>query len=120
MRQITQDAINAFMSDSNFKRSNTKVEVIENYKAKKTVLKLHGNTIAVRVTKRRTGDKSIYLTNAGWSSVTTKERLNGIPGIDIYQKDFVWYINNKEWNGNWCKYNPSLNQLKLNVAAPVL
>ena len=39
----------------------------------------------------------------GWSSNTTKERLNGLTGVNIWQKDFVWYLNGEEWNGEWIR-----------------
>lgn len=29
----------------------------------------------------------------------TKERLNALQGVNIVQKNFVWYLNGKEWNG---------------------
>jgi len=41
------------------------------------------------------------ITNAGWQSNTTKERLNGLSGVSIYQKNFQWFLNGKPWNGDW-------------------
>ena len=51
----------------------------------------------IALAKKENG--KVYITNAGWFSDTTKERLNGIQGVSIHQKDYVWYLNGKEWNG---------------------
>jgi hypothetical protein len=32
-------------------------------------------------------------------TTTTKERLNGLNGVNIHQKDFQWYLNGEAWNG---------------------
>ena len=42
----------------------------------------------------------IQSTNCGWFSNTTKERLNGLPNVNIYQKNFEWFLNGKKWDGN--------------------
>ena len=59
-------------------------------------LKLHGNTIA---TIDELGVLSV--SNAGWASNTTKERLNGIPGVRVHQKNWNWFLNGQEWDGGW-------------------
>jgi hypothetical protein len=43
----------------------------------------------------------LQISNAGWASNTTKERLNGIPGVHIKQKNWTWYLNGQEWDGGW-------------------
>ncbi len=58
---------------------------------------LHGNKIA------EWREDGLWITNAGWSSNTTKERLNGVRGVSIYQKNFAWYLNGKEWDGRWIR-----------------
>lgn len=93
MRQITVDSTSAFIRHSTFKRDNTEVTIDENHTA---LLYLHGNLIAEH---RRTGE--ILITNAGWSSNTTKERLNGIPGVSISQRKGEWYLNDQLWDGSW-------------------
>ena len=65
-----------------------------------TTLYLHDNAIAKFDENGR-----LWITNAGWKSNTTKERLNGIPGVSIYQKDFTWYLNDEPWNGDWVRIN---------------
>lgn len=100
MRKITRDAINAFMSGRKFKRDNTQVTIFDvMYEdSKPTIgLYLHGNLIARR--EKDTG--KIKISNAGWSTNTTKERLNGIPGVSIHQKAGQWYLNGVKWDGGW-------------------
>lgn len=94
MRKITQDAIRAFEQHKKFKRGNTEVKVSEGRLFAE--LKLHGNTIA------KSGlFEGPLITSAGWNTVTTKERLNGIKGVNIHQKNFTWYLNGHEWTGEW-------------------
>lgn len=91
MKQITQESVQAFLSHKPFKKANMQVLVLET----KTKLLLHGNTIAVLE-----GSK-LSITNAGWESNTTKERLNALPRVSIYQRNFQWYLNGQAWNGGW-------------------
>lgn len=99
-RKITTDAINAFMSGREFSRDNTRVSV-ESEKHQLVHLYLHNNLIAKRYVEN--GEQMLMISNAGWSTNTTKERLNGIPGVRISQKSFSWYLNGKEWDGGWVK-----------------
>lgn len=92
MRQITNDSINAFMNAKPFSRQNMIVEVLPNV----TILKLHNNAIAYRYNDP---EKTLSITNCGWFTNTTKERLNALPNVNIYQKNWNWYLNGKEWNG---------------------
>jgi hypothetical protein len=92
MRKITKQAVQAFMNAEKFNSGNTAVRVMPNV----TVLELHGNEIAYRYNDP---EKTLSITNAGWFSNTTKERLNGIPNVSISQKRGLWYLNGKEWNG---------------------
>lgn len=96
MRKITQESVEAFNNREFFKKANMEV-VVEAYH---TELKLHGNTIATKNL-----DGKIDITNAGWKSQTTKERLNGIDGVHIQQKKGVWYLNGEEWDGKWKTIN---------------
>lgn len=95
MRQITNEAVNAFINGRSFKKANIKVELHEN----NVFLYLHDNMIANR------DDNKLFITTCGWHTNTTKERLNGI--LDAYnfpriiQRKGVWYIGNEEFNG--CK-----------------
>ena len=92
MRKVTKEAVSAFLERKPFRKSNMSVEEIGG----EWRLKLHGNSIA---NIDEIGVLSI--SNAGWASNTTKERLNGIPGVRIHQKNWTWYLNGVEWDGNW-------------------
>jgi hypothetical protein len=92
MKKITRDSVDAFMNARPFRKDNTEVTVLDNV----TILKLFGNEIAYRYNDP---ERTLSITNAGWFSNTTKERLNGIPNVRIHQKNFNWYLNDKEWDG---------------------
>ena len=93
MKKISQDAARAFMEARPFKRTNTKVEVLDNV----TIMYLFGNAIAYRYNDP---ERTLAITNAGWFSNTTKERLNAIDGVSVYQKDWYWYLNGERWDGS--------------------
>jgi len=89
---ITRQAVAAFNNAESFKSGNTKVIVKPNV----TVLLLFNNEIAYRYNDP---ERTLSITNAGWESNTTKERLNGLDGVSIQQKAGIWYLNGKEWEG---------------------
>ena len=91
-RKITQESVSAFLAGRKFNKGNMSVEVESGY----TKLKLHGNTIA---TIDALGVMSV--SNAGWASNTTKERLNGLPGVSVNQKNWEWFLNGVSWGGEW-------------------
>lgn len=93
MRKITEDSVAAFNSATPFNKQNMSVEVLPNV----TILKLHGNEIAYRYNDP---NKTLMITNAGWESNTTKERLNALDGVSIVQRNFIWYLNGEEWDGS--------------------
>lgn len=88
-RKTTRIVINAFLNGNKLTTFNTTTDGNSLY--------LFGNKIAE---KRKDG---IYISNAGWFSATTKERLNGLPNVKVSEKNKVWYLNNKEWDGEWAK-----------------
>lgn len=85
MHKITEQITAAFLE--------CKTLTIGNSRTDGNSLYLHGNRIA-----QHDGD-SIIITNAGWFSNTTKDRLNGLPGVSIYQKKGDWYLNGEIWDG---------------------
>jgi hypothetical protein len=89
MRQITSHVVGKFVE--------RKHAHLDNTKSIGGVLYLFGYAIA------EWRGKDLYITAAGWKTNTTKERLNGLPGVNIYQKDFEWYLNGKVWDGSWAK-----------------
>lgn len=99
MRKITRLAIEAFMSDTPFKQSNTEVVVDEST----SDLLLHGRFIAVKFHDTN----NLYITSACRQTNLTKERLNGIPGVNISQKRGQWFLNGDLWDGKLVKINRS-------------
>jgi hypothetical protein len=93
MSKISEQAAEAFMGGYYYANSHTMVLASGN--TENTLMYLHSNLIATKL------HNNISITNANWSTVTTKSRLNSIPGVHIYQKDNQWFLNNKEWNGDW-------------------
>ena len=91
MRQITSDAVDAFLSGKEFRRGNTEVIVDE---AGCSRMLLFGNQIAFKREDR------IDITNAGYTTQTTKDRLNGILSKlrlgFLYQEARAWY-----WFREW-------------------
>jgi hypothetical protein len=92
MRKITKESVDAFMNARPFKKDNMVIEVKPNV----TIMYLFGNIIAY---KYNDPEKTISITDAGWQSNTTKERLNAIPGLRIHQKNWEWYLNGNKWDG---------------------
>lgn len=95
MRKLTEQAIENFLNDTPFKKSNTKVEITKS----KTILSLFNNRIAFKI------DDKIAIRNAGYKTNTTKERLNGLPNVNIEEKNDIWYLNGKQWNGKFIVVN---------------
>jgi hypothetical protein len=93
MRKITEESVDAFMNARKFKKSNMEIEVLPNV----TVMKLHGNPIAFRYNDP---ERTLSITDAGWRTNTTKERLNGIPNVSIQQKNWEWFLNGDKWDGD--------------------
>ena len=96
MNKLTQESVAAFMNAKKFKKGNMQVEITPS----KSILRLHGNPIAY---KHNDPEGTISIQNCGWFSRTTKERLNAIPGVNIRQKDWYWYLNGEQWNGELIK-----------------
>ena len=86
MRQITERIVRAFEGRYEFR--------IDNSYTDGQGLWLHGNKIAM-------WDGNLWITNAGWESRVTKERLNGLSGVRISVRRGVWFLNGREWNGAW-------------------
>ena len=85
-RVVTDKVVGAFMSGMPKRVSNTSTDG--------KILKLYNNPIA----KWENG--KLYISSAGYQTATTKERLNGIPGVSVNQKQGMWYLNGKGWINN--------------------
>ena len=90
MRKITKESIKAFYNREPFKKSNMTVENKEG----KTYLKVFDNVIAILDEVNE-----LFITTAGWNSVTTRERLNGLSGVRLGTKKEQLYLNNIPWDG---------------------
>jgi|TARA_R110000765_G_C18950594_1_gene608487 hypothetical protein len=103
MKDITFNSVTAFLDGQSFKQSNMQASS----NGSESVLQYHGNTIARK--DLQTG--KIQITNCGWETNTTKERLNGVIALSgagilpVRQKAFIWYLNGYEWNGNLIQIN---------------
>ena len=90
MRLIEQQMNNAISNNLNWQSSNTSVTF--DPETNESIVRLHGNTIAV------VGDNFVQIFDGGWQSNTTKSRLNailkehGINGECVYQKNWKWYV----------------------------
>ena len=93
MRKITKEMANAFNNNEPFRKDNTQIIKTD----KQILLTLHGNLIATKSLK----DGFTMISNAGWFSNVTKERLNALPNVSICQKKGIWYLNGEQWNGDF-------------------
>jgi hypothetical protein len=89
-RKITEAAIKAFNAGYTFSRDNTKVRVVDD----RVSLYLFGHCIAYRQ------NCQLFISTCGWKTSTTKERLNGLSGVSISQKNGAWYLNGRNWDGS--------------------
>lgn len=98
MRKITRTTANAFYRMQSLTMSNSYVDFGVNWHM---YYYLHNNLIADYNPK----NEELTLSDAGWQSNTTKERLNGI--LDafwlgyIYQKDWQWYYSKNWVDAKW-------------------
>lgn len=90
-RKVTKQIVSAFLAGQPLK--------VDNSTTDGKSLFLFGNKIAEH------REDGLYITNAGWETNTTKERLNALPGVSISQVKHVWYLNGKRWDGKWTKVN---------------
>ena len=84
MRKVTELAVKAFFNKKAFSLSNTTVFIDRNGTV---FMSLHSNIIAMLNT-----DGRLFISNAGWSTKTTKERLNGI--LEYCKKNKIYIKNN--------------------------
>ena len=83
MRKVTEQIKQAFNNGTSLKVGNTRTDG-------QTVW-LHGNAIV-----KRDPSGLVMATLAGWNTPTTRERVNGITGLGIYQSNFVPMLNGSE------------------------
>ena len=86
MRKVTEQIIRAFESGKNLRVSNSEVKA----DATGVYMYLFGNLIAKKENNK------LFITMAGYNTVTTRERLNGIKGVSLCQRNYTPYLNGKE------------------------
>jgi hypothetical protein len=102
MRKVSKETARAFKCARPLKVGNSMVRVVDGGDA---LYYLHGNRIGSMF------EGKLCLSDAGWKTVTTKERLNAILEVmelpyRIYQESFGWFARNvitgevSSWNGN--------------------
>ena len=90
MRKIETQMIAAIQGNKNWQNANTSVHYNEH--TGESIVRLHGNKIAV------VDEDSMTIFDGGWQSKTTKSRLNAlcdefcIAGEGVFQKDFKWFV----------------------------
>jgi hypothetical protein len=94
MRKITKTVCGAFINGTPKSMRNTSTDGVS--------LFLHGNKIA----EKRNGE--IWVTLAGWPTVTTRDRINGVARClgmicFVHQSRNVQHLNGKPWDGGWAK-----------------
>lgn len=98
MREVSKNTIKAFLAGKACKVGNTSVTCTTGY----CLLRLHGNLIAIR--KIETGE--IRVSDAGWQTPTTKERLNSLfsllgVGVRVFQQCGVWKLQSESGCTEW-------------------
>jgi hypothetical protein len=83
MRQVTQKIKQAFEKGISLKVGNTRTDG--------TSVFLHGNEIV-----KRDPSGLVMATLAGWNTPTTRERVNGITGMNFHQNNFAPMLDGNE------------------------
>lgn len=83
-KTISTQAANALYAGRNFKRSNTRVD------GRAQKMYLFDNLIA------EIKNGVLYITLAGWPTLTTCERLNALNGVHIIRRAGKTFLNGKE------------------------
>lgn len=96
MRVVEHKMCKAVKSFRKMRCGNTEVKILDGYRA---IVYLHGNAIAEYTSE------GLYIQDCGWQTSTTKSRLNAllcmVGGGWLSQSNFEWYLNGKDWFGNY-------------------
>lgn len=86
--------------------------------------------VALKIDNSRTDGRSLWLfdnkiaewrndglwvSNAGWKSKTTKERLNGLTGVRVQSLRGTWYLNDMAWDGGWINVSTMTTEEEVEV-----
>lgn len=85
MRIVTRKAVAALMNGKTFSSKNTQVQ--------DGCMYLYGKPIA------RLDSDSMIISTCGWNTLTTRERLNGLPNVKVFVKRGQLYLNDFPWDG---------------------
>lgn len=94
MRIVTRRAIDALIEGRDMTLDNTKV--------RGNTLFLHDNPII------QVREDGVYIQICGWNTITTRERLNGLPKVRVYSHKRQLHLNGVPWDGNWIKVDTDL------------
>jgi len=102
MRKITSQSVDAFVNGYRFNRGNTAVSGCGATEIRKCYLMLHNNLIA----KKEVQTNTLTISDCGWQTDTTKERLNGVLyrltfGWGLFQNRGEWFLTNDEETVQW-------------------
>ena len=102
MRKITSQSVDAFVNGYRFNRGNTTVSGCGATEIRKCYLMLHNNLIA----KKEVQCNTLTISDCGWQTDTTKERLNGVLyrltfGWGLFQNRGEWFLTNDEETVQW-------------------
>jgi len=102
MRKITSQSVDAFGNGYRFNRGNTTVSGCGATEIRKCYLMLHNNLIA----KKEVQTNTLTISDCGWQTDTTKERLNGVLyrltfGWGLFQNRGEWFLTNDEETVQW-------------------
>jgi hypothetical protein len=91
MRKVTTNVVSAFLRGEAYKESNSQTDGQS--------LWLHFNKIAEH------NPDGLYITDCGWQTKTTGERLNALPGVNLSRRKGEWILNGEKWSGEWVRVN---------------
>jgi len=91
MSKVSEQASEALLLGNYYLNNNTKVECTNGCNR----MYLYGNLIAEK------SSKGLKISSCGWNTVTTKSRLNKLPGVHIRQSKGQWILNDVPWDGAW-------------------
>ncbi len=92
MRKGTAKIQESFLNREPMCDNNTAVVVL----GKVALLALHGHPIA-----RLDSKDNLSITLAGHNTAVTRERLNGLRGLQVHTSNGTAYLNGNPWNGKW-------------------
>lgn len=108
MRKIREEMCSCLMHLCPKFRSNTQVRIEGFQMGFPTIASMYlfGNKIATYHSPTNT----LEITNCGWFSNTTLERLNGLPGVLIHRRKGIWHQNGEIWDGSLKKIKLERNE----------